>query len=646
MTRKNKILLTIVCSLLVGAVCSVSTDFRILLRKNDRSSYVKENEVETTLINGDGSLTVILSDEGGADEGRFVNRLRLTLLPREEKPLKLRAVVHLSTGESFTLSDFNPLYVKQQVFRIRRDRVKSVDIIPEEGRFTTGDVQVDNAFHWNVYLFLAGVFLSLPLFVIGFFRGTGDDAGFLRKAFLLLSLTAGLTIIAVLPSGKVGNDEETHLQAVLQIASFPSNELHVSQGVMNQVTVTEYNHPDALPKGSLEKAEYEKRLSQDADYKDGVLSPGFYVLPERVLSYLPMAAAVKIAKGFSLPWSFLLRAARLANLLLYAALIYAALRVLPEGHLLMALIALFPENLFLASTVSYDPYVTGFLFLGSAFLVRLLRVPYADERKFLRDYLLMTLSFFIGCLPKAVYAPLVLSAIPVLFRQFPDRKKRAVFIGISLAAFLLAVLLFIAPTLIAPPDTGDTRGSAEVSEASQIGFILGNPLLYAGILLRQMVTWIPQCMLGPDCSTFMGHLVNGSTEFQGLYVPYLLLLLFLTLPGFIDSVRKGKENGECLRTIDRIYLLFLCFGVSVLIWTSMYVAYTKPGALWIDGVQGRYFIPLLFLIYFSIAGKGKGAFRHGSLVRTGRIWYDSYLAVIAILTGASVLFSVVIPYCL
>ncbi len=646
MTRKSKILLTIVCALLVGAVFSVSTDFRILLRKNDRSSYVTESEVETVLIHGDGSLTVIFSDEGNDGEGRFVNRLRLTLLPREEKPLKLRAVVHLSAGEQFTLSDFNPLYVKQQVFRICRDRVKSVDIIPEAGRFTTGDVQVDNAFHWNAWLFLAGVFLSLPLFYIGFFRGTGEAAVFLRKTFLLLSLTAGLTIIAILPSGKVGNDEETHLQAVLKIASFPSNELHVSPGVMNQVMVTEYNHPEALPKGALEKAEYEKKLSQDADYKTGVLSPDFHVLPERVLSYLPMAAAVKIAKGFSLPWSLLLRAARLANLLFYVALIWTALRVLPEGHLLMVLIALFPENLFLASTVSYDPYVTGFLFLGSAFLVRLLRVPYEDDRKFLRDYLLMTASFLIGCLPKAVYAPLVFSALPVLFRQFQDKRKRAVFIGISLAAFLFAVLLFIAPTLIAPPDTGDTRGSAEVSEASQIGFILGNPLLYTGILLRQMIVWIPQCMLGPDCSTFMGHLVNGSTEFKGFYLPYLILLLSLTLPGLYRTVRTGTKEGGALRTVDRLFLLFLCFGVSVLIWTSMYVAFTKPGALWIDGVQGRYFIPLLFLIYFSIAGTGKGSFRQGSIVRNGRIWYDSYLAVIAVLTGASVLFSVVIPYCL
>ena len=41
-------------------------------------------------------------------------------------------------------------------------------------------------------------------------------------------------------------------------------------------------------------------------------------------------------------------------------------------------------------------------------------------------------------------------------------------------------------------------------------------------------------------------------------------------------------------------ILVICLGVSVLIWTALYVSYTPVGALEIAGVQPRYFLPLAF----------------------------------------------------
>jgi len=36
----------------------------------------------------------------------------------------------------------------------------------------------------------------------------------------------------------------------------------------------------------------------------------------------------------------------------------------------------------------------------------------------------------------------------------------------------------------------------------------------------------------------------------------------------------------------------MCFGTAAIVYTSMYVSYTAVGADVIEGVQGRYFIPL------------------------------------------------------
>lgn len=650
--KKYKFITAVILSLLLGAVCAVSTSFDVLSKKSDVSSYINDSGVKTVLLKEPGHVSVIFSDDGDTP-GRFINKLEAVLYPREEKPLRLRIIVSTDDGGGINetvLSDVNPLYVGREVIDISRDNVVSVDIISEDQAFSVGDVRIDNSFSFNVYLFITGTLLSLAILLTACFYTEEDPVKFVRKSFLTLSMCLGTALITALPAGKTGYDEETHIQAVLQLSSFPLNELHISNGLLNQVTVTEYNNPEALPKGEAERAEYEKRLSGDADYKSGSVNPYFYVMPNRVPSYLPMAAALKAGKFLNLPWTVLLRLARFANLLFYTALIYAALWVLPDGHVLMAAMALFPGNLFTASTVSYDPAVTGFLFLGTAFFLRLLLSEYEKRQAFIRDSVLMAACFLIGCLPKAVYAPLMLTALLIPLRKQGDRRKKRIYAAFVIGAFLLTVLLFIAPTVLSPSETGDTRGGGDVSEQSQIGFILGNPLRYAVILLRQMISWIPQTMLGPDCTTFMGHIVNGSTVWKGYWIPCLIIMLVPAVPGLIEWVRnavnkKKTADGE-LKVYERLWILFMCFGASVLIWTAMYVAFTPPGSETIGGVQGRYFAPLLFAVYFALGYKIPAFPKKVRLVVNGRMCYYILMTVCGAVTALQILRAAVLPLCI
>ena len=48
-------------------------------------------------------------------------------------------------------------------------------------------------------------------------------------------------------------------------------------------------------------------------------------------------------------------------------------------------------------------------------------------------------------------------------------------------------------------------------------------------------------------------------------------------------------------------IYFLVFGVMCLIWTSMYISYTEVGKTAMAGVQGRYYIPLLFPVLFTLS---------------------------------------------
>ena len=546
------------------------------------------------------------------------------------------------------------------------------------------DFQIVNAVRINPYLAFGTFAFALCLAVLFFYRDV-----FCRKpelSFLLICLAVGTVMCVSLPRNKVGYDEETHLQAAMDVAAFPG-QLHISDAVVNSLLVTDYNDPGYQPGGEEEMQLFDERLSAEGNYKNGENSPDFYTLPNRIPSYLAMAAGLKLGKFLSLPWQTLILFGRFGNLLLYAVLLYAAIRITPVGKWLLFVIALFPENLFLASTYSYDPFVTGFLTLGFAMLLReLSRGP--GEMVRLRNIVLMLASFALGCLPKAVYAPLVLTALLLPGGHFRTKAGRRSYAAAVFLLFCMLLATFILPTVVSPAETGDVRGGA-TSEVSQVGFILGNPVGYAVILLSQMIRWIPQCFIGPDCTTFMGHLVNGYTDWKGLWVPvFLLLLLTVALErgrrkveagqseqkigkscglGTGNGTRSGNEIGTEIgaeigtkietetETQDRTrkwgmlpgIWIFLMIGAScVLIWTSMYVAFTEPGAREIAGVQGRYFIPLLFPLYLLLSAPQRRLAAGSKLASHFDIWYYFIQTAVAVILAATIWVSVLAPFCM
>ena len=103
------------------------------------------------------------------------------------------------------------------------------------------DFQVINKLHFNPYLCLFVLAVSLCFSGILIFGRT-----LIRKpeyGVLLILLTIGTAMAVSLPKNKVGNDEETHLQAVMDMAGIPG-ELHISHTILNSLMVTEYNDPD------------------------------------------------------------------------------------------------------------------------------------------------------------------------------------------------------------------------------------------------------------------------------------------------------------------------------------------------------------------------------------------------------------------
>jgi uncharacterized membrane protein len=71
-----------------------------------------------------------------------------------------------------------------------------------------------------------------------------------------------------------------------------------------------------------------------------------------------------------------------------------------------------------------------------------------------------------------------------------------------------------------------------------------------------------------------------------IYMTYLPILVAVAL---FDSACKSKV----LHLWEKAYLLAICCVCFCLITMAQYLSWTKPGAPVVEGVQGRYFIPLV-----------------------------------------------------
>lgn len=352
-----------------------------------------------------------------------------------------------------------------------------------------------------------------------------------------------------------------------------------------------------------------KRLTRELylELKErGLLSTGeqgySYSLQEPVkttrLAYIFPALGFTLARVLHLGGFGLLYAGRLFNLLFFAVMGTLAIRRLPFGKMLFFSISLFPMLLELAASLSYDCFILGLSFYLIALILDL---GFSKERVDNGDLLQLALIAILLSPCKMVYSLLFLLCFLIPVRKFG--KIRRYFGSICLVAFcmlgaILAVnrelfLLYLFPAA-ENVSTVDWVGGTEAVRTYQLTELLRTPGKLLALILetfREKGGFYLETMAG----SMLGHLEKG----LGLSTGLVISLYAMT--GVQAVWGDGSSSGR-LRLIERIYLLLVCIFVVILLILSMLGAYTPVGTGYAEGIQGRYFLPVLPLFYIAIHG--------------------------------------------
>lgn len=447
--------------------------------------------------------------------------------------------------------------------------------------------------------FFAVLFLALYL-ILAAGKGLWEQMKERPQWFFALSaLFLGGLIILGVGTNQVSYDEHVHAKSAYKL-SFGST-IETTEAAMQMVgnTLPYFNNPE-----ERELVEAYENLMNDPGYIAPDIGHQSRFPRAETRVYYPMAAGFYLGRMLHLDFADMVALAKLGNLLCYIFIVFWAVKKAKGYEMVVAGIGLLPNNLFIASALSYDALVTSCLLLGYVLLLNEILTP--DEKIKPGNTLLMLISFVVGCLSKPVYIVMALMLLFLPSKKFHNKWMAALFkVSVTVVAGLMLYNIFF-PTPVAGGDyqlvsnvafSGDKR-SVGTSTMGQIEYILHNPLAYTKTLLQEMFGMLFGYTLGRV--PYAGYAYLGTAPF---WVNWLLILAGIFAALFAGIKEKvGKAIGGLTHLMN--------FGVAAIVFTSMYISFTSVGNSHIMGVQGRYFVPLFlpFLSCFfgAVEGKEKG----------------------------------------
>ena len=268
-------------------------------------------------------------------------------------------------------------------------------------------------------------------------------------------------------------------------------------------------------------------------------------------------------------------AGRILNALTGILLVALAMRTMPQYAWAFAIVGWTPMLLYLAGSFSADTVTTGIAFCTTAAALRLLKGEVSRKRW--AGFIVLA---FLLALAKPAYVLVPLLVLP-LWRFRPARP-------------------FIATTLAAM-----TSGAAIAAWTARAGYFAMRPDLLANpqAQLRHMLGY-PLRVASAVVSDYARHTTQYFDHFVGrlgwldiglpdsVELAYLLAFLYVAL-----------SSGAGFSPRVRMLVLSVFVASLVMVSVSQYMIWTPVGSSDVDGIQGRYFLPVSPLPLIALAVK-------------------------------------------
>ena len=306
------------------------------------------------------------------------------------------------------------------------------------------------------------------------------------------------------------------------------------------------------------------------------------------LAYIPQALGISMGRLLGLGTLGLMFLGRIFNLLFYCTVGFFAVRRIPFGKEVLCGVGLLPMSLHLAASMSYDVMI---LSLSGYFLAACLDLAYRAERVRGRDVAVLAAVLAVMGPCKMVYGVIAGWCLLIPVKKFGGRGKWALSAAAVLGAFGAAMAVVNLQTVALYTGIQDRYITWAQEPGYSFAQLIHSPLKVLRLCYNTLTGYGEQLYSG-----MIGSMMGNMDPV--LNVPYvvilgltaLLVVLALRKPGEPLLIRKGQKPWIW-------FLALLCLGALMF---SMLLAWTPLSATMIQGVQGRYLLPLLPALLLTI----------------------------------------------
>lgn len=408
----------------------------------------------------------------------------------------------------------------------------------------------------------------------------------LERVFLVTALIIGCSYMFVMTPLAIP-DEDFHYHSSYIVSNYimcKDDKLAATENHMDWSEVSlHYNVPSAYNRFSDSMILSKNEISNTIKIKDryGLNYP---------VEFLPQAIGVTIGRLCHFSFCGVFYLGRLFNLLFYVFCAYLAIKKIPQFKEVMFSVALLPMAMHQAASFSYDSFINGMSFLLIALIVNKI----ISEEKFSRkDFIEILIVAVLLAPAKVIYFALI-GLIFLVPKERYDRgkKEKMVTTTIIIVIGMLCIIAFMLPSLLGLIGQKTASNFLSGQETYTLAYVLDNPIRTIKIFAKTIVY---------RGSTYFLQGIGLALAGLSLRLPLIIIVAFIAqlfLCSLITNKFEYVFNGK-----QKVWMAFLSVCISGMVLATLMLDWTPLDSKLIEGVQGRYFLPVLPLLLFILRNK-------------------------------------------
>lgn len=301
--------------------------------------------------------------------------------------------------------------------------------------------------------------------------------------------------------------------------------------------------------------------------------------------HLPGVVGIVVARILRLGYVQMLYLGRFLGLFVFALAVFIGMKKLPFGKATLYVLAMLPITLQQANSFSYDSILFSAVLLYICYIIAMAYSE--DDIRGLDIIISCILGIVIIYCKSGAYTPIVFAFLLIPMKKFASKAAYYSFMGSLTGAFLLGFLVKNVKVVnTAAETTNKVMGIAEAITIPNysLSYILQNPIVLFDVVnntIADKTDFYIQSMLGQHLGWIQVELANV------LVIAFTIILMF--------SAFRARGEKQYVTTGNKWWILVITCASAALVLMGMLVSWTPITYVSVEGVQGRYFFPILLL---------------------------------------------------